>query len=470
MFVNERGSLVSVLVVDDDELVRQSLGRNLRRLGCDVLFAEDGEAALRIALDASPAVIFLDLRMPGLDGHTVLRRLPATGVDASVVVMSGHGEVDDVIDALRMGAIDYLRKPWTTTDLASALARAIEVSNALRDVPRLVGTEESSPVARLAALAGSPQPGDGLRTPAGEASGRGAADPGEDRGPFADIAERLRAGSVVLPPAPPVLTRLRRMVEETAASRDAEEVVALVERDPPLRTALLVLASSGAERGETARADEVRAAVARVSLPQIHALAETLALRDATPARVPALRLLQDKIWRFSVARGLAMRAIAEVAGPQIELDGDHCYLAGVLLDVGAEFLIQRWAETEWTPGRSAEIAAGEPALTIVAAHHAVFSQALLSSWGISAEVVALAGAHHLDTAPVDIPPLWCAGVSAGALAGRLVGFEDPLHQRPQRSELRDRCAYTLGLGETVLRRLGNDLARDLPKVWALYA
>ncbi len=69
-----------MLIVDDEEMVRTALTRNLSRLGCDVVVARDGEEALRAALDLKPAVVFLDLRMPGIDGHALLRRLPERGV------------------------------------------------------------------------------------------------------------------------------------------------------------------------------------------------------------------------------------------------------------------------------------------------------------------------------------------------------------------------------------------------------
>jgi two-component system C4-dicarboxylate transport response regulator DctD len=116
-----------VLIVDDEDTLRRSLKRQLVALGCDVLEASEGAHAIQVAADAGPSVIFLDLHMPGIDGHTLLRRLPISGVRSTIVVMSGGGDIDDVISALRNGACDYLKKPWSTEDLASALRRALEV-------------------------------------------------------------------------------------------------------------------------------------------------------------------------------------------------------------------------------------------------------------------------------------------------------------------------------------------------------
>jgi EAL domain-containing protein (putative c-di-GMP-specific phosphodiesterase class I)/ActR/RegA family two-component response regulator len=142
-----------VLVVDDDDHTRRVLKQNLGRLGCDVLLAGGGAEALEHAVRFVPAVIFLDLRMPEMDGFSVLRRLSEHGVRASVVVMSGSNEVDDVIEALRSGAVDYLKKPWKTADLAAVLGRAIAVFEAFDD--DLINAEPVVPPAALAASAGS---------------------------------------------------------------------------------------------------------------------------------------------------------------------------------------------------------------------------------------------------------------------------------------------------------------------------
>jgi len=117
-----------VLVVDDDADVRTALTRGLRRLGYDVVLAEDGDQALEKVAHSFPKVIITDLRMPGMDGHTLLRRLVSQRVQAPVIVISGHGTKEDVVDALRAGAVDFLEKPFSQAALASAVARAVEVA------------------------------------------------------------------------------------------------------------------------------------------------------------------------------------------------------------------------------------------------------------------------------------------------------------------------------------------------------
>ncbi|HXU83724.1 MAG TPA: response regulator [Polyangia bacterium] len=114
-----------VLVIDDNEDVRILLEHQIRRLGHRVLQAADGQAGLDLAASARPDVILLDLFMPGIDGHAVMRLLTASGSSAAVVVMSGEGAMGDVIEALRAGAVDYLRKPFSVTELASAVERGL---------------------------------------------------------------------------------------------------------------------------------------------------------------------------------------------------------------------------------------------------------------------------------------------------------------------------------------------------------
>ena len=117
-----------VLIVDDEAEILATLERTLRRLGYDVSTADGGEAGLRLAGELRPQVILLDIRMPVMDGLTLLRLLAAEDSDAAVIVMSGQGDVDDldaVIDLPQV--VDYLRKPWTLSELSSAVGRAAEI-------------------------------------------------------------------------------------------------------------------------------------------------------------------------------------------------------------------------------------------------------------------------------------------------------------------------------------------------------
>jgi HD-like signal output (HDOD) protein/ActR/RegA family two-component response regulator len=439
-----------VLIADDEEAVRTALGRNLSRLGCDVRFAADGERALHAAVESKPAVVFLDLKMPVMDGHALMRCLPASGVQASIVVMSGHASMEDVIDALRMGAVDFLKKPWSTSELASALERGIDAFRAVDQ-----GATGVLPSDRAAKDAGGRAP---------------RLDPIRER-----LLARLQSQEVGLPRVPRTFTHLHRCARDLDAgngsvSATTEEIVRLLEPDPRLATAVLRLANSRLYPGDD-ETEYLSAAVARIGVRTVQTVVETLALRDGYPIRAPELRALHERIWRFSVARGLAMRALAEVTGPEVALDPVRCYLGGLLLDAGAVFLL--WTLDESRRDQAAagpgEGAAPAAVTDLLSSFHPAFGQAVLARWGMPADLVTLARDHHAPAPPMPPSPMWSASLLARPLAARLVGFDDPSTAAQPRAELLDRCAYDLGVGETVLRRLSATLADDARAYWEVY-
>lgn len=110
-----------VLLVDDEEELVRALAERLeiRQLECEV--ALNGEEALRMVVDNPPHVILLDLRMPGMDGMEVLRRVKKSHPEIQVVVLTGHGSESDEQIVRRLGAIDYLQKPVDIRELVKAL-------------------------------------------------------------------------------------------------------------------------------------------------------------------------------------------------------------------------------------------------------------------------------------------------------------------------------------------------------------
>ena len=103
--------MASILVVDDEPGVRSSISGVLRDEGFDVDTAETGEECLEKANSAAYDVIVLDIWMPGLDGLTTLQRLRERAIDAQVVIISGHGNIESAVRAIKMGAYDFIEKP-----------------------------------------------------------------------------------------------------------------------------------------------------------------------------------------------------------------------------------------------------------------------------------------------------------------------------------------------------------------------
>ena len=119
-----------ILVADDEDSLRWVLEKGLRQAGYDVTAVKDGTAALQ-AFEAEPFdVVFLDIRMPGVDGLTALGRLREIRADACVVVMTAHGTMDTAIQAMQRGAYDYLAKPFDLDEVLLLTERALTAAPA----------------------------------------------------------------------------------------------------------------------------------------------------------------------------------------------------------------------------------------------------------------------------------------------------------------------------------------------------
>lgn len=117
-----------ILVVDDDEAVRLAYAVTLARRAadCETQTAWDGAEALR-AMERHPSdVVLLDIRMPGVDGLTVLKRLKERWPESEVVVITGYPSVESAKEAVRLGACDYLAKPVGPDDVLGAARAALE--------------------------------------------------------------------------------------------------------------------------------------------------------------------------------------------------------------------------------------------------------------------------------------------------------------------------------------------------------
>jgi two-component system copper resistance phosphate regulon response regulator CusR len=120
-----------LLVVDDEPRIARFVSRALESHGHAVETARTGEDALLKAADRDFALVILDLLLPGLDGHGVLRELLARDSSARVLVLSAVGDVESRVQCLRAGAVDYLAKPFAVAEL---LAR---VDSRLTEAPSL---------------------------------------------------------------------------------------------------------------------------------------------------------------------------------------------------------------------------------------------------------------------------------------------------------------------------------------------
>jgi two-component system nitrogen regulation response regulator NtrX len=116
----------SVLIVDDESGVRSALGGVLRDEGYLVEAVDSGEACLEKTLRAAFDVIILDIWLPGMDGLSTLARLQERRVDASVVMISGHGNIESAVRAIKNGAFHFVEKPLSLEKTVLVVANAVK--------------------------------------------------------------------------------------------------------------------------------------------------------------------------------------------------------------------------------------------------------------------------------------------------------------------------------------------------------
>ena len=117
---------VSVLIVDDEESIRNSLGGVLLDEGFSVLKAGDGIKALEIIRQEAPEVVLLDIWMPGIDGIETLTRIKKRYPDIQVIMISGHGNIETAVKATKLGAFDFIEKPLSLDKVMLAIGHALD--------------------------------------------------------------------------------------------------------------------------------------------------------------------------------------------------------------------------------------------------------------------------------------------------------------------------------------------------------
>jgi two-component system nitrogen regulation response regulator NtrX len=132
-----------LLIVDDEKSIRDALVQVFEYEGHEVRGAEDGAEALVAAAEFRPDIVFLDVKMPGMDGLEVLRELREADPSILVVMISGHGTIDTAVEATRKGAYDFLEKPLDTDRLLVTLKRALELRGLAASVEALKSEVES---------------------------------------------------------------------------------------------------------------------------------------------------------------------------------------------------------------------------------------------------------------------------------------------------------------------------------------
>jgi DNA-binding NtrC family response regulator len=141
---------IEALVVDDDEAVREVISSYFTKLGMTVTGATDGRSAIS-ALERSNGrfkVVVTDLSLPGADGLAVLKAARQANASSYVVIVTGYASLDSAISAVRLGAYDYLTKPFSLGQLDVILRRILDRESLERENRQLIQADQAPPPGR----------------------------------------------------------------------------------------------------------------------------------------------------------------------------------------------------------------------------------------------------------------------------------------------------------------------------------
>ena len=127
----------SILIIDDEQSIRDSLRMILEYEKYEVQFAPDGEAGLRALDKQKPDLVLLDVKMPGIDGLDVLQQIRRRSADLPVVMISGHGTIETAVEATKLSAFDFLQKPLDRDKLLVVVRNALQTARLSQDLQKL---------------------------------------------------------------------------------------------------------------------------------------------------------------------------------------------------------------------------------------------------------------------------------------------------------------------------------------------
>ncbi len=142
-----------ILVIDDDSSLRRVLEYNLQEAGYRVNAAASGEEGVRLFADDIPTLVITDMKMPGMDGMQVLRAIKERSPETPVIIITAFGTVDVAVDAMKLGAYDYITKPFNRDELLLVVSKALQFTGLFAENKRL--TNELSDRSDFRTMVGS---------------------------------------------------------------------------------------------------------------------------------------------------------------------------------------------------------------------------------------------------------------------------------------------------------------------------
>lgn len=128
---------MKILIIDDEKSIRNALGDVCEDEGYQVSVAEDGVKGYEAAKDGGFDVIFCDIKMPGMDGVEVLKKLVEEGVDSAIIMITGHGDVQTAVECIKLGAYDFIQKPLDLSRILVTIRNAQDKTNNEKEIKTL---------------------------------------------------------------------------------------------------------------------------------------------------------------------------------------------------------------------------------------------------------------------------------------------------------------------------------------------
>lgn len=122
-----------ILIVDDEKNIRMTVTQALEGMDVETDTAVNGEEALAKLKDGDFSLVLLDLRMPGIDGMQVLEKLSKERPDVKIIIVTAHGTIDSAVEAMKVGALDFIQKPFTPKEIRELVSKFIQEESTGRE-------------------------------------------------------------------------------------------------------------------------------------------------------------------------------------------------------------------------------------------------------------------------------------------------------------------------------------------------
>lgn len=133
--------MIKILIIDDDHSIRETLEMFLREKGYDVATSEDGEKGLASVQRERPDIVILDIRLPGMDGLEVLRRIKEKEEGIHIIMITAYHDTETTKHAMKLGAYEYIHKPLDADEFEIAIEKVVDnLSNEMKQAGKRAKT------------------------------------------------------------------------------------------------------------------------------------------------------------------------------------------------------------------------------------------------------------------------------------------------------------------------------------------